>query len=510
MKNKDTNKTALQAFRQDFRDGLENKDLDKVTQAFETYSQSLVDDLADAANEFKQTADQSVLTARGIRTLTSAEQKFYTDFAETAKARDPKQALTGLDLTIPETVIDTVIADIQNDHPLLSYIDMTNTYGKVKWVMAEDKRQLAQWGALTTAITQQLSGKIKEIEFGTNKLTAYVVVPKDLIALGASYIDAYVRTILSDALAVGMEYGAIRGTGKNMPIGMIRDLDVSGTEPGTYAEKAAVTVTSFDINSYMALVAQLATKPAAEGETVGRPRAIRRVGLIVNPTDALTKITPATTVLATDGTYSRNVFPFPTELITCEELQPGEAIMGVMGENYLDYKMFLSSGYRGNVEYSDEYQFLEDNRVYTIKLFGTGRPVDNNCFIKLDITGLQPRKFEVSITEPVATIETDARIIGATLNKTTVAADDTATVTVTGTNYNVLPATAPTVAYLWQVRAKTGTTWADLTSAYTGYNTDTLTVKAADAEKHYRCKVTVSGSATGTVYTDECTVEAGE
>ena len=86
----------------------------------------------------------------------------------------------------------------------------------------------------------------------------------------------------------------------------------------------------------------------------------------------------------------------------------------------------------------------------------------------------------------------------------------TATVTVTGTNYNVLPATAPTVAYLWQVRAKTGTTWADLTSAYTGYNTDTLTVKAADAEKHYRCKVTVSGSATGTVYTDECTVEAGE
>ena len=164
MKNKDTNKTALQAFRQDFRDGLENKDLDKVTQAFETYSQSLVDDLADAANEFKQTADQSVLTARGIRTLTSAEQKFYTDFAETAKARDPKQALTGLDLTIPETVIDTVIADIQNDHPLLSYIDMTNTYGKVKWVMAEDKRQLAQWGALTTAITQQLSGKIKEIE----------------------------------------------------------------------------------------------------------------------------------------------------------------------------------------------------------------------------------------------------------------------------------------------------------------------------------------------------------
>ena len=102
-----------------------------------------------------------------------------------------------------------------------------------------------------------------------------------------------------------MEYGAIRGTGKNMPIGMTRDLDVSGTEPGTYAEKTAVTVTSFDITSYMALVAQLATKPAAEGETVGRPRAIRRVGLIVNPTDALTKINAgASDVKLKEGTYT--------------------------------------------------------------------------------------------------------------------------------------------------------------------------------------------------------------
>lgn len=108
----------------------------------------------------------------------------------------------------------------------------------------------------------------------------------------------------------------------------------------------------------------------------------------------------------------------------------------------------------------------------------------------------------------VATVETDATITSATLNKSTVAADDTAKVGVAAVNYNVVPATDPSLTYLWQVRAKTGTTWTDLTSSYTGYNTSELTVKAADAEKHYRCKVTATGSATGTVYTDECTVEA--
>lgn len=108
----------------------------------------------------------------------------------------------------------------------------------------------------------------------------------------------------------------------------------------------------------------------------------------------------------------------------------------------------------------------------------------------------------------VATIETDATLTAANLNKSTVAADDTAKVGIASLEYNVVPATAPSLTYLWQIRAKTGTTWTDLTSSYTGYNTSELTVKAADAEKHYRCKVTASGSATGTVYSDECTVNA--
>ena len=106
-------------------------------------------------------------------------------------------------------------------------------------------------------------------------------------------------------------------------------------------------------------------------------------------------------------------------------------------------------------------------------------------------------------------METPAVLAEATLNKSTVAADDTAQVSVESVGYTpAAPSQAATLTYLWQVRAKTGTVWTDLTSAYTGYNTATLTVKAADAEKHYRCKVTATGSATGTVYSDECDVNA--
>lgn len=131
-------------------------------------------------------------------------------------------------------------------------------------------------------------------------------------------------------------------------------------------------------------------------------------------------------------------------------------------------------------------------------------------FYHAKITGLKSTfdapDGSIKISGAVATIETDATLIGASLNKNTVDADDTATVACDHLTYNIAPATDPSITYLWQIRAKTGTTWTDLTSSYTGYNTATLTVKAADAEKHYRCKVTASGSATGTVYSDECTV----
>lgn len=131
------------------------------------------------------------------------------------------------------------------------------------------------------------------------------------------------------------------------------------------------------------------------------------------------------------------------------------------------------------------------------------------------ITGLStefkaPEYRKVFVTGgTVANVETTAVLSAAKLNKSSVAADDTAQVSCNTLTFDpATPATSPTVAYLWQVRAKTGTTWTDLTSSYTGYNTATLTVKAADAEKHYRCKVTATGSATGVVYSDECDVEA--
>lgn len=384
MKNKDFLTQQRKAFAQKFKDALDAKDEGQIIEAFEKYAEGIQQSLLDSFNEIQATTDSTILAKRGIRQLTSIEQKFYENVATVMKSPDPKQSLSNVDLTIPQTIIDTVLTDIEQNHPLLAALNIQNTFGSVKWIYSDDTKQLAAWGQITSKITQELNETIHSLEFSTNKLTAFIPVPKDLLDLAPGYLDAYVRAILGDALAYGLENGIICGTGKNMPIGMCKDLKGSVQE-GVYPDKEKVSLKGLDVTSYCAVVANLAKTES------GKARIVPAVDLIVNPQDYISKIIPATTVLATDGSYKNNIFPFPTNVYQSEMVTEGTAILGMLNR----YAACLSTGKEGKLDYSDHYQFLEDNRTYAIKLYGTGRAKDNNSFIFLDISKLEPLKLSV-------------------------------------------------------------------------------------------------------------------
>lgn len=344
-------------------------------------------------NDLQQEMDSRILTARGVRQLTSQERDYYQKVIDAMKAGNPKQALAGLDVAMPKTIINSVFEDLRINHPLLSKINFVASGGAIKLMMNTDGGQVAAWGKLTSEIVKELTSGFKEVSTGLNKLSAFVPISKDMLELGPEWLDKYIREILYEAIANGLEVGLVSGDGADQPIGMIRQVGEGvSVVDGKYPEKEAIELTEIDPNSIGALLGTMAVSPN------GKARQIKDVIFVVNHKDYFTKVMPATTVLAPDGTYRNDVMPYPMSIIPSGAVEEGKAVMG------LAYRYFAAAGTakQGKIEYSDDYRFLEDERVYLIKLFANGMPKDNNAFLVLDISDLQPLTWKLVQMEQAA------------------------------------------------------------------------------------------------------------
>ncbi|MBP3701702.1 MAG: phage major capsid protein [Lachnospiraceae bacterium] len=386
MRSQDLMDQAKEKFGKDFMAAIKEGNEEALTEALAQFSVNLQEALLNEAADRRQ--DAAVLAARGVRVLTSGETKFYQALRKAMEASDVKQAITNLDVAMPETIIDAVLEDISSQFPLLDAVDFRNTTAITKWFYNNQGTQQATWDVLGTAIVKELAGSIAEVSMTQCKLTAYMVLSKDFLALGPVWLDRYIRAILAESNGLALEMAVADGDGAKKPIGMTRDLTKGTTQNDvtTYDRKAAIAVTKLDPATYGGLLAQLAVSPS------GRQRMVREVLLVVSPSDYLTKVMPATTILTPQGTYVSDVLPFPTKVVQSVGMPAGHAALGLSKR----YFAGMGTSKRGFIEYSDHAQFLEDNRVYTTHLYGNGRPMDNNAFLYLDISNLEPTVYAVN------------------------------------------------------------------------------------------------------------------
>ncbi|WP_373565648.1 phage major capsid family protein, partial [Schaalia odontolytica] len=66
-------------------------------------------------------------------------------------------------------------------------------------------------------------------------------VAKAMLDLGPTWLDQYVRTVLSESMAIALEDAVVNGTGKDMPIGMMKDL-AGAVVDGVYPDKKAMAI----------------------------------------------------------------------------------------------------------------------------------------------------------------------------------------------------------------------------------------------------------------------------
>lgn len=440
-------------------------------------------------NDLRQEMDSRILTARGVHQLTAEEKTYYQKLGEAMRALDPRQAVTGMDAVMPKTVIDSVFEDLQTNHPLLSRINFRATGGAVEIMVNTNGYEEAAWGDLCDDIVKELTSGFKKINTQLLKLSAFLPVCKAMLDLGPEWLDRYVREILYEAFANGMEAGLVAGDGDKKPIGMTRQVGDNVTRSGNaYPEKAAVKVSDLSPVTVGNLISILAADPN------GKARRVQNVILLVNPQDYYQKVMPATTLMAPDGTYRNDVMPYPMTIIQTPALSRGKAVIG-LADRYL---ALAGTATNGRIEYSDHYHFLEDERVYLIKGYANGMPLDNNAFLLLDISGLKPATWKVTqVTETTASDDAtlSALSIGSLALSPTFAADTvsyTAATTNATNTITAVPADAGAEIEVLVNNAKidngSAATW------QTGSNTVKVNVTAADGTSKKTYTVTVTKS----------------
>ena len=387
------NEETRKSFLTEFEAATKENDTERASKALKGFLDSVSNSILREAKTMGDISqDAKILAARGMRVLTTEEKSYWGKVIECAKSEDSEKAFTGLTDALPETEVDAIFEDMIAEHPILDLVDCQNTAALMELIVNAAGPQAAVWGELNSAITKELNGAVNVVKLPLGKCTAFMYVSNDMLDLGPVWVEKYARTVLAETLGYGVEKGIIDGKGINgEPIGMCKNIS-SGVSVSTstgYPDKTAVKVTAFDPETYGDLLSRLAMS-----ET-GIARVITQVDLFVNPVDYFKKVLPATTKLRDDGLYQLNAVPYPTNFVQVADVPSGKAILGLAKK----YKFGIGTGKGGKIEADKSFKFLEDLTTLKVKLYGTGRALDNNCFLLLDISELLPLGEKATTTD---------------------------------------------------------------------------------------------------------------
>ncbi|PGK15582.1 phage major capsid protein [Bacillus cereus] len=319
-------------------------------------------DILNQVNE--SMVDRSIMQSRGANVLTSEEMKFFNAVVEEGGFKSTE--------TLPKTTQERIFDDLVEDHPFLQHIGLENL-GAVTEFIYGDPEGAAVWGPLFDGIKGQLNATFRKDSISQLKLTAFIPLANDMLKLGPVWVERYVRTMITEAMKVGLERGFVAGTGKNEPIGLLKDLSGSVVN-GVYPDKKPVGTLTFEpgrktINELKGVVKLLAKKLNADGSDADRPKNIAgKVVMVTNPFDTF-DIQANATIQNAAGVYVTSL-PFNPILTESVFVPQGKVLFFVKGQ------YVAAMGGTEPIKKYEETLALEDATVYIAKQYATGKPKD--------------------------------------------------------------------------------------------------------------------------------------
>ncbi|SAZ36091.1 Major phage capsid protein [Enterococcus faecium] len=344
----------------------------------ELYGAMLDELLNEAKKQARAEAEGLIAANPADAKLSARERKFFNAITTDVGYKEEK--------LLPQETIDRIFENLTTAHPLLAEIGMVNAGLRLKFLKSETSG-VAVWGNIYGEIKGQLDAAFSEEEAIQNKLTAFVVIPKDLKDFGPAWIESFVSTQIDEAFAVALEAAFLAGDGNGKPIGLNRQVQAGvAITGGVYPEKTSIGDLTF---ADSATTVKELTNVYKHHSTDEKGRAVAvdgKVVMVVNPADAW-DVKRQYTSLNAQGVY---VTALPYNLKIVESLaQVSEKVVTFVSGRYDAY---IGGGI--TLRKYDQTLAIEDMDLYTAKQFAYGKAKDDKTAavwgLKVNETSVDP------------------------------------------------------------------------------------------------------------------------
>ena len=348
----------------------EGADAEKQVTAWNEMQDALAADLTEkiTSQVRNDNADNQILSSRGQNALTSEERKFFTNLID--KGGFDEESI------LPVTTQERIFEDLVQEHPLLDAIGLQDLGAVTRYIYSDAEKNFV-WGELFGPIAGQIAASFREEQISQLKLTAFAVVPNDMLELGPVWVERYVRTVAVETISVGLEYGFVNGNGQSQPIGLMKDRNPDTGAVTTKTSSGTLTFAPSLMGEVVAgelyeVVSALSTDAAGKSRKVNN-----RVVMVINPIDAIA-VSFRNTIQTPNGQWVM-ALPYNIQIVESEEIPVGQALFFVKG----DYLAAIAGGYK--LKRFNETLAMEDATLFTIKQFANGKPKDNKTALLYDL-----------------------------------------------------------------------------------------------------------------------------
>lgn len=295
---------------------------------------------------------------------------FYSNLKQAIEQR----SITGLDLTIPQVLLDTITDDLGRYSVLYDLVRVAKLTGKGRAIIAGEAPQ-AVWTEMVGKINE-LSCLFTDVEVDGYKVGGFIPLDNSYIEDSMINLAAHVEECLKESIAIALDKAILYGTGTKMPLGIIPALNANTDLKAKNIVTLTTTNTKFE-------------KIIETMKNIKRGRRGRGpITVVMNESTWLGTIVPMSIATNASGafvTVSNQAFPgVGYKVVFSEEIPENNILVG----DFTKYLLAERADVKGAS--STEFLFVDDKTVFKATARYDGKPVRESAYVLIGLNGTTP------------------------------------------------------------------------------------------------------------------------